>query len=430
MFFIKSITKVLNKLKINKDTPLIVSVSGGVDSMVLFNLLVKFEYKIIVVHFNHHTRDENLLEKKLVEDTAKSNNITYYTFDYNHNGGNFQEQARKFRLKKLREVAKKHNTTYVLTAHHLDDLAETIILKIVRGSNLYGYAGIQPVTKIDSFTYIKPLIELSKKEIITYANKNDVKYLDDASNFDIKYARNRIRNAVLPILKQENDQVLNKFLQYSELLTESYNFIKKYSYQFILDNKIDISNLIKEDNIIIKETLAILLEQNKLKFNQNTLNKLINILKSKKPNLKYNLSNNYKFIKSYNQAYIQKNVETKPFRIELKNGINMLPNMKKITLLNNVSDSKGLASKICYNEISLPLIARTRIPGDVLMFNYGRKKLKDFLIDKKIPLNKRDDLVVITDSNNIILWVEGCYTNNTIGQQNTIYIELGENHES
>jgi|SRR5690554_199550 len=417
----------LKQYNIDKNTPLIISVSGGVDSMVLLNILATNKYKAIVVHFNHQTRKENDLEEQLVRETAKNYNLGFHVFKFEQASGNFHEQARNFRIKKLEEIAIKYKTSYILTAHHLDDLAETVLMKITRGSNLYGYAGIHEYVKINDFIFMRPLLSYSKKEIIAYATKEKINYLDDSSNFELHYTRNRIRHTVLPILKQENPQVLNKFKDFQNSLTESYNFIRKYTSKFIdSNNKINTKTLINEDLLIKREAIVMLLEKHQITFNKQTLDNLLNLIDSVRPNLTYNLSNNYHFVKSYDYIYITNKSLKEPFEVVLDKKVNLLPNMKKITFLTNLSHNSKFNHKICYNNISLPLIARTRINGDVLMFSYGKKKLKDYLIDLKIPLTKRNELIVLTDSNNTILWVENIYNNQTLGNKNELYFEIGE----
>lgn len=423
-----ALNQLLN-LNISEKTPLIVSVSGGVDSMVLLNLLISNNYKPIVVHFNHQTRKTNIDEQRLVEEVSTKNKLPFYVFNVILEDGNFHNQARNYRNKKLKEVAKKYKSKYILTAHHLDDLAETVLLKITRGSNLYGYAGIHDLVSVDGFTYLRPLLPYSKKEIVDFANKNAIKFLDDESNFQSHYSRNRIRHAVIPVLKQENSQLLNKFYEFSISLTESYDFIRKYSNKFIKNNEANLTKLLKEDLIIQREVIVILLEKANVYFNKEILNALIAIINNDKPNVSYQLSGGYYFVKSYDKFCVTMNVEPIKFEVILGDDTTNLPNMKKITFLSILSNNDKNVHKICYNKISLPLIARTRKEGDTLSFSYGRKKLKNYLIDLKIPTKKRDELTIITDSKGVILWVEDIYHNDTIGNQNTIYFKIGEEND-
>src|SRR5690625_2612970 len=275
----------LKKLNINKNKPLILSLSGGVDSIVLLDLLLKDNYNVIVVHFNHQTRKGNVLEEKLVKDLSKENNLKHYVFNFKHNNlNNFQNEARIFRHDKLKELANIHKTPYILTAHHLDDLAETVLMKITRGSNLYGYAGIHDVLIKDNYTFLKPLLFYSKDEIVKYATLNNLKYLTDESNLDTKYLRNRYRHTILPIMKQENPNLLNQFKDFNTILTNTFSFIRSYSKKFIKDNVINVKKLIKQEIIVVNETIIILLENYNIEFNNNLINDLTNLLLNNRPN--------------------------------------------------------------------------------------------------------------------------------------------------
>jgi len=157
------IRKILHdELHINPIFPLIVSVSGGVDSMTLLSSLITTDYQVVVVHFNHQKRDESLIEKDMVESYAKKNGLRfhYYIIDVDH--GNFHHQAHLLRNHYLREVAHLYKTPYILTAHHLDDLFETILIKLTRGSNLLGYSGMQRLHVDHEYSYIKPILYVSK----------------------------------------------------------------------------------------------------------------------------------------------------------------------------------------------------------------------------------------------------------------------------
>lgn len=418
--------KVLDDLKIDKNKPLIVAVSGGVDSMVLIDLLYKAKYKVIITHFNHQTRKENEKERDLVISYAIDKNIPYFVYSLKIRSGNFHEKARNERYLKLKEVAKTHKTKYIVTAHHLDDLAETVLMKITRGSNLYGYAGIHKIVNEDDFIYLKPLLENTKQEIIDYAFKNEIKYLEDTSNYKDSYMRNRYRHTIIPIMKQENSNLLNSFNNYHNQVANAFNYIRKNAIKHLDGLKIKLNTFNKQDIAIKNEMIAYLLEQYEIDFTYDLVIKINQILSNNKPNQTYNLSRNYVLIKSYNEAFIEEKTNKISFEVPLKMKENTLPNMKKITLLNNISHNNINKIKICYNELTLPLIARTRKNGDVVKFKYGHKKVKDLLIDLKIPRHLRDDLIVITDSSNTILYIENAYLNETLGNKNNIYIKIGE----
>lgn len=420
------IKSLFHELNIGKSTPLIISVSGGVDSMVLLDYLFINKYKIRVVHFNHQARISSKDDEVLISNYCSQRNINYHLITLKIEKGNFQEIARNLRYYHLKEIAKKYKTKFILTAHHLDDLAETVLMKITRGSNLYGYAGIHDVYQEGSISFVRPLLHLPKKVLQTYAKENNVLYLDDESNFENAYLRNRYRHTVMPILKQENPKLLEKVYSYHIKLAKAASFIRTYSKKFINNNIITIDALLNEDIVVIENTISILLEHYKAAFTYETIEKLIAILRSDKPNASYNLSNNKVFIKAYNQCYVINNNEKKAIEQDLDYGLNVLNNMKIITLLKDTSlDDKQIVN-ICYNKLKFPLKVRLRKNGDLLHFDYGSKKLKDYLIDRKIPKHLRDELLIITDSNDTILWIPELFLNETLGNNEKIFIKIGD----
>ena len=138
---------------------------------------------------------------------------------------NFENEARKKRYKFYEETLKKYNSKHLFLAHHGDDLIETILMKISRGSSLEGYAGIKEISNKNNYYIIRPLLEYTKQDLIDYNNKYNIKYYIDKSNEDTKYTRNRYRKLILPILKEENKDIHKQFLKYSNTLLEYHNYI-------------------------------------------------------------------------------------------------------------------------------------------------------------------------------------------------------------
>ncbi|MDX9691036.1 MAG: tRNA lysidine(34) synthetase TilS [Acholeplasmataceae bacterium] len=414
-----------NNLHIPNKFPLIVSVSGGVDSMTLISLLLETTYKPIVVHFNHLKRDESIIEKDLVESFCKEKNIVFYYYTIDVAEGNFHHQAHTMRKHYLTEVAKLHKTPYILTAHHLDDLFENVLIKLTRGSNLLGYAGMQPYHESHGFIYVKPLLYVPKKVINDYAIKFNVPYLDDSSNEDNYYLRNRYRHAIVPIMKQENEDLLEQIKQYHLQVSHAFKFIRETTKKHVNQHfEINVNEYAEQPDAIQEDIIAYLLEQNKLSFTYETLQKIRRMLISKRPNQTYSLENKLKFVKAYDKAYIQPLSIQKQSKIMVKEGKNKLTKHTIFTFFPISSDLTEEFIKLCYNELAFPLWLRPREDGDILSYDYGHKKLKKLLIDKKVPMNERNQLWVLTDNNDQVLWVEKYYLNQTLGNDNSCYFQL------
>ena len=166
----------------------IVACSGGPDSMALLSLVVSIKkvlnLNVIVAHINHNVRSESESEKNFVLDYCISHDLIFeYMKIDSYSDDNFESEARGKRYKFFDELASKYNCKYILTAHHGDDLMETILMRIVRGSTLSGYSGFSRVVNRGNYEILRPLIHLTKDEIISYDDSNGIKYVIDKTNF-------------------------------------------------------------------------------------------------------------------------------------------------------------------------------------------------------------------------------------------------------
>ena len=221
----KAYNFLLNDCSFKKDDYVVVAVSGGPDSMTLLNLLERVRLiipiNIVCAHVNHNKRVESESEKDFVEDYCKNHNIYFeYMKIEEYGDGNFHNTAREIRYDFFKRVMIKYGSRVLMTAHHGDDLIETILMRIVRGSTLKGYAGFSCISDMGGYRIIRPLIFHTKDEILEYTKLNNLSYVIDSSNNEDDYTRNRYRHTVLPFLKSEEENVHDKFLKFSELLLE------------------------------------------------------------------------------------------------------------------------------------------------------------------------------------------------------------------
>lgn len=417
------LSKLIENLKPYTDYPWVISVSTGVDSMVLLDLVLQIGHPVFVTHFNHQKREASIIEAEYLKSFCLEKNIPFEYFVLNIDDKNFQDQAHHLRKMHLEEVARRHNTPYILTAHHANDLAETVLMKISRGSNLLGYSGFQLESKINGFVYLKPLLSFSKQQLYDYAKTHAIRYFEDASNLENHYTRNRYRNSIVPAIVEENPQFLTKVSQFSNHLYEAFSYIRKQS-KLYLDknqNNIQITSLFQEDLVIQKDVIACLLEMHRIDFNQLKIQSILAFLKDSGPNQSYPLNEGYVLRRIYQKAVVTKNTKSHSFYQVLDlNAFNVLETMGFVTFLDSPSNSSFYEIKLCYNKLALPLVARSRLPGDLLEFPYGRKKLKDYYIDHKIPLQVRDRDIIIADQTGRILSILGRYYNASPDLQNTI----------
>ena len=151
-----------HEIDIDFKKTLVVSVSGGLDSMVLLDFLRRMNLNLVVVHFNHQKRANSDKAAEMVKEYTEKYHIPFNYYKLTINSSDFQNRARILRHRHLEEVASRLNTPYIVTAHHLDDLLETVLISLTRGSNILGYAGMRQITEIGNYTYVKPFLYLEK----------------------------------------------------------------------------------------------------------------------------------------------------------------------------------------------------------------------------------------------------------------------------
>lgn len=409
-------------VKLNIDR-FILSVSGGVDSMVMLHAYT--HHKPHVVYFNHNKREDSHLDQQLVVSYCETHQLNYDVFSLDVPNQNFHHEAHLLRQHHLIEVSRKHNNIPVFTAHHLDDQKETVLMRILRGSDLGGYSGLKETNTIEDVSFHKPLLSYSKKEIILYAKDNHVSFLEDSSNTEDTYLRNRIRHHVIPFFEGENANFDDAILRYHTQLTAAYDFIKNYSENIPLAS-LSVSEMNAYPDAIKIQLIIRLFRLHSIQYTYAHIES-VKLLLSKEPsNASLSLSDGKEFVVSYDKFFIEEKKINPKNAIILTNGHHTFDNKRVSIFFDNSQDIASSYIKVCYNKDALPLTLRYRKNGDILSFSYGHKKLKDFFIDKKIPLKNRDHLLVISDVNDTILWVENLYMNETTPCSNYVYIAQGE----
>ena len=418
MINLDDILKKLDKT-IKENETLITATSGGPDSMALLSLLIKLsktkKITIICAHVNHNLRKESQEEAIMVEKYANESNLIFEKMEINHYEGNTENYARTQRYNFFEKLIKKYNATYLLTAHHGDDLTETILMRIVRGSSLKGYSGFQEITDKETYKIYRPLITKTKDELLNYVKTNNIPYAVDKTNFSEEYTRNRYRLNILPILKKENKSVHLKFLKFSETLKLYDDHINKEANEKLnkvyQNNNLNLKLFENEDELIKRKILYQILNnlyyKNISLITDNHVELILNIIESSRPNLKINLPSKVLVIKNYQNLYFTQNTEIKPYSFTFKDKV-ILPN-NQILIKEETEDTSNYTIRLNSKELSLPLIVRTRQNGDKMEIKNlnGHKKIKDIFINEKISETARNSWPILTDQNNQIIWLPG-----------------------
>ena len=406
------VRKFLNTLKI--DNYVILGCSGGPDSMALLDVLIKMNIKVVCAHVNHNIRKESITEYEYLEKFAKDNNIIFEGITL-EKGNHSENYYRKKRYDFYKNLAKKYNTKYIMTAHHGDDLIETILMRISRGTNLKGYAGFKGYYEEKGFVFIKPLLYTDKEEILKYNKKNNIYYFIDKTNESSIYTRNRYRKNILPKLKEENKDINKSFLSFSKELFEVSDYLVQEGEKALNDNYnddyINLEKFNKLDKVIQKQELNIIFSNiygdNIDKISKIHIDKILEKIKDGK-NFELTLPLNYLCKREYDKLYIITKKETSDYKIEVINEI-YLPNGDVIRLVESSELSDNYIIRLNKNDIKLPLYIRNRKIGDKIAVKNlnGYKKVKSIFIDEKIGETKRKEIPLLVDSDERILWIPG-----------------------
>lgn len=412
-----SVKKFLTKniKDINKKT-LAVAYSGGIDSQtalhIIYKLKKELKFNLIIIHINYNLRGEESKKDELfAKNIAKKYNLNIYIKEIkegSYNKKNIQNEAREDRYNFFEELYNKNVFDYLIIAHNKDDFAETIIYRMIKGAG----ADIYNCLKKKNNYILRPILNFYREDIENYTKENNLKYREDSSNKKNKYARNKIRNLIIPLLETINKKSKDNIIKFSKRAYLENKFLRKkinniYKKKLINKNSINMENIKNLNKIFLNRIIIKFLSEiskNEIEINEKRILEIIKIIKSKKSNVILRLDN-FNLIKEYNLLIIEE--------IEKKENINNYLKIEKdgiYKFLNKNISFKTIENKnINYKEklyikCDYPIIVRQRKSADFLISypNGDKKYLRKIFIDSKIPLRKRNDIPIIENSNNEI----------------------------
>ncbi len=419
------ITKNLSFLKGKK---LLIAISGGIDSAVLTHLLYNLKFSISLAHCNFMLRGkESNKDEQFVINLSKSLGIPAYTIQFEtekfatENGISTQMAARELRYNWFQEIRKQHHLDYILTAHHKEDVIETFLINLTRGTGLDGLTGIPEVNG----EIVRPLLPFTRNEILVFASKNKIQWQEDQSNSSIKYVRNKIRHKVVPVLKELNPSLLETFQNTLENLQGSQQIVNDciqnvrqkitivHNNEFHFDikkiqelnnPKVYLYEFLKEYGFTEWDDVSDLLEaQTGKQVFSNTHRLLKNrdfLILSENSTLKKNIS----YLISENTTKISKPIklkfETVTIAFDKKNHQSNVLRELFFDDINTIS--------IDADSIQFPLKVRKWQKGDYFypIGMKGKKKLSKFFKDEKLSLLDKENAWLLCSEDDII-WVIG-----------------------
>lgn len=375
---------------------ILIAVSTGIDSMVLLDKISKINCESHIVYVRHYHRIRVYIENEFLTTFCKNNNYDLNVYDYYHVDGNFEAVAREYRYKCFKEVYDKYNCDYLLTAHHGDDLVETMLMRQLRGTDINSAGGIREFSHRFGMNIARPLIEYSKKDIRNYAKEHNLIFFEDETNTDTSYKRNFLRHEVIP--KFETGYI-KKYNNLSRELYEVSDYINDVVSEHIEeynDIYLDVENLDKRlVKYGIKKCLKLLYKDDIKGIYDKHLNLILNLDENGKLELPFKY-----FVFYQNHKYIFSKVIPETYSYEYSEGL-------EVKFLNSKITFDGSQCLRLGEEVVFPLRIENANLETYIENKNGRQKLNRVFINAKVPAHKRTSWPVLIDANNKIICVFG-----------------------
>ena len=373
----------------------LLALSGGVDSMTLLDWLYHYQHQLgidlVLAHVNHHQRIEADQEERGIRELAEAKHLP---LKIAHFSGHFSEsRARQFRYDFFEKVMKEEACSALVTAHHMDDQAETILMRLIRGSRPRHLKGIPLKQPFGQGVLIRPLLYFKKEDF------PEIFHYEDKSNQSLDYFRNRVRHRYLPLLEEENPQVTSALVNLGEDLSHWHQALKELTKDL---NPQDVTQFQKQSPAVqiylLEEYIASFpdLQLSRAQFEQ--LHRIV----VNKSNTQQVLKNGYEIYKDYHYFEIRKISRRTDDRLSedlLQFGTIKIVGAYRFLFGVEPSDSYMEAVPLPSNH---PVYVRPRREGDRILINGHHKKVSRLLINKKIPLDQRNNLVVLEQDKQIL----------------------------
>lgn len=405
---------------------ILLTVSGGIDSMVMLDLFAKSDLDIKVAHCNFQLRgEESERDMIFVERQCKALNIPcfikrFQTQEYaTVNKISIQMAARDLRYTWFEELRSQHDINFIATAHHLDDQAETFLINLIRGTGIAGLHGILPIKG----NIIRPLMFLTRSQIEEFAKENSVEFVNDSSNASDKYLRNYIRHNILPLFLSRNTNFITNLagtIDNIASVEQAFKLHAKTIFNSMLEIKgnkvfIDVVKLLEINNL--KVYLSEFLGQ--YGFNEATINNIYDNLKKDKSGLRF-FSEDYRLLKDRNTLILSPyqmgaQNESKDFFI-IKEDFESNAPIQFSYKVQNETPTYNPDTHFAYfdlDKVDFPVVLRRWKNGDVFYpFGLNRKKLiSDFFVDNKFSIVRKEESWLLC-SGEKVMWVVGHRTDN------------------
>ncbi|WP_219643860.1 tRNA lysidine(34) synthetase TilS [Cohnella sp. CFH 77786] len=418
----------------------VAAVSGGPDSMALLHLLWRMAqerpFPLVAAHVNHRFRGaEAEAEAELVARAAERWGIPFEAAAIDvpayieETGMNPQSAAREKRYEFLRQAAASHAASCLFLGHHADDQAETVLMRVLRGTGVSGLGGIPYRRKEGNLELIRPLLRMTKRELLTYCERNGVPYAVDSSNLTRHYFRNAVRLDLFPMLEQYNPRFKESLIRLAEAAAADDDYLEAETARLLPETAVRSGRGFRLERrrfrglhvALQRRLIKLILKYSSDPWHSLEFRLIEDILEALADEnntvTRMDLGGGWTLVREYDEAYLGPLPEersgyrlpVREFPCEFRLGNGRSIGFERLEgAVTSLPDNRWEAffDESC---LKLPLIVRTRLPGDRMEpagLN-GTKKVQDMFVDAKIPRSKRDDWPLIADAEGRILWIPG-----------------------
>ena len=420
---------------IQKGDRIVIGISGGADSVCLFHVLhslkEQWDLSLILVHINHNIRQTAKRDEDFVKQLCEEKGDPIYVFSKSiteyakERKISVEEAGREYRYQVFKEVFEKEKANKIAVAHHENDVAETFLFHSIRGTSLKGLGAIQPKNN----EIVRPLLCLTKKEIEAYLKQNHMIWMEDETNQENHYSRNKIRNQVIPILEEMNPKAVSHIASCAQDLRELNEYIQseaKKAYEVCVKKNKDGLLLLEQPFLELPDVLK--REVIKLIY-ENFVNSLKNIGRihydmvldtfTYQTGGKRELPGKIMWIREPQGIFFEKTGntprKTEPVWFELEDLKAIETKIDEISIKFELIENKNVeilkktyTKMFDYDKIKDKLCLRSHEDGDFFIMNAtgNKKNLRRYFIDEKIPAKDRESIPLLAEDSHI-LWVIG-----------------------
>lgn len=422
-----------DQFDLSADSHILLALSGGVDSMVLFDLLRhlpdSLRPSLTLAHVNHHLRKEADQECRELRSYVEGLGYPLYVKDWqpsDHPEAGIEAAGRAVRYEFFASLVEDLNCEVVMTAHHKSDQAETVLMRLVRGGFWQTLQGIQAQQDFHGGQLLRPLLQFSKDDLYAYAQQENLLYFEDASNAENDYSRNRYRNLILPLLKEENPRVEDQLAQLAQQMQDldkiSEDWVKTHLQNCVKKGQLQRDLFLKQPAygqfMILRHFILQRVEDPSYQLPYQLLKDVSAWVQTGRNHSYQELGAGYYLLREYNDLKLvnhRPQVKIDPSSAEFRLSLN---HWVSLSAYERIACFEGWPSgqmqetdqwvAVDAQKMAPPFKINHRQAGDRMTLkgpSCHSKKIKDIMIDQKIPLKDREEVWLVRDKYDNIIWL-------------------------